>query len=130
MPSIEANRFYYIGKKYNKVDMLKREDVVRFYYADEPDKLRPGRIIALPGETLEIKDNEFFINGRKEDLSFSSVGQAPEETGLASVTIPENMFYILPDNRENMSFSEKKHFVHIHQIKGKFLESFFKGDSF
>ena len=53
------------------------------------------RVIGLPGETIEYKDNQLYINGKEmEDLYGSDVTYDFE-----LVEIPDNMYYVLGDNR-------------------------------
>lgn len=53
------------------------------------------RIIGLPGETIEYKDNELYIDGKKiEDPYGNGVTYDFEE-----VEVPEDSYYVLGDNR-------------------------------
>ena len=60
------------------------------------------RIIGLPGEGLEIKDNKIYINGEIINDYVTSVSMNDfklEEIGYN--IIPENMYFVMGDNREN-----------------------------
>lgn len=43
----------------------KRFDIVIFRYPDDESELYIKRIIGLPGETVEIKDGDVYIDGSK-----------------------------------------------------------------
>lgn len=57
------------------------------------------RVIGLPGETVQIKDGEIYIDGEKlnEELDFPSI----ENGGLAleEITLEEDEYFMLGDNR-------------------------------
>ena len=78
----------------NKLDReYERMDVVVFDY--KSDRLIK-RVIGLPGETVEIKDNTLYINGEevsdyKDDVKTSDY--------KLNVTIPEGYYFVLGDNR-------------------------------
>ena len=90
---------------------LKRFDIV---VVDEGDELIIKRVIGLPGDTVEYKNNKLYINGKKVNDKYAS-----EKTKDFSVLVPKNEYFVLGDNRTNSldsrafgTFSSKK-------IKGK-----------
>lgn len=94
-----------------KVHGVKRFDIV---VVDEGDELIIKRVIGLPGDTVEYKNNKLYINGKKVNDKYAS-----EKTEDFSVLVPKNEYFVLGDNRTNSldsrafgTFSSKK-------IKGK-----------
>lgn len=132
MPLLEPEKFYYIGKKFNAVGSLNRGDIVLYSSIHNPDEKLPGRIIGLPGETVEIKDETFYINGKETDCSFGNPvsRRRPNTSVLPLISIPRDILYVLPDNRNNVDFADRRYFVHIYQVQGKFLSSFFSDESY
>ena len=60
------------------------------------------RVIALPGEHLEIKDGKVFINGEElqEDYLLDNVKTTASEYGyLVDLVVPENCIFAMGDNR-------------------------------
>ena len=69
---------------------------------DTDKKLLVKRVIGLPGETIEYKNNVLYVNGEemKEDFLEENV-----YTSDFSVKLGDDEYYCLGDNRENSSDS-------------------------
>ncbi len=73
------------------------------------------RIIGLPGETLEIKGGEIYVNGHKTDGLFSkgNVSHVDEEM----IRIPKDYVWLVGDNRDKSWYG----ILPIEHIRGKIL---------
>lgn len=111
---------------YNRLDKnLERGDIV---IAEKPedDILIIKRVIGVPGDTVDIKDNVVYVNGEvlPEDYTLG-------ETVLHDVTFPqtlgENEYFVLGDHRDVSldSRSSKTGNVNKSHILGKMI-SFFR----
>lgn len=83
---------------YRKHD-IKRFDIV---VISENGKLIIKRVIGLPGETIEYKNNELFIDGKKMEDPYSSTSTddfSIEDIG--HVKIPGDTYFVMGDNRSN-----------------------------
>ena len=79
---------------------FKRGDIISFYYDDT--KYLVKRIIGLPGEYIEIKDNKIYIDNeviedyvddiKMDDFSLEKLGYTK---------IPDDMYFVMGDNRTN-----------------------------
>jgi signal peptidase I len=105
----------------------KRGDVVIFRVPRKPGTTWIKRVIGLPGDTVEVKDGEVFVNGKRLDRdrvpvsSFNGVAGIPEgqvfvETNAGSsyliligkeknpvypkTMVPEGGFFVLGDHRD------------------------------
>jgi len=101
----------------------KRGDVVVFIYPDNPKKDFIKRLIALEGESVEIKNGTVYINDRPLlDPMFSqryyyNRGEFAKEG--AKITVPPNSFFVLGDNSASSQDSRYWGFVPAKNILGK-----------
>ncbi len=74
------------------------------------------RIIALPGDTIEIKNGAVYVNGSKLDEPY--IKEAPAYN-FQQQKIPENEYFVLGDNRNNANDSHNGWTVPRQNIIGK-----------
>lgn len=82
-----------------KISDIKRFDVISFYY--DETKYLIKRVIGLPGEHIAYKDNKLYVNGEyiEEERDFITEDFDLKELGYD--VIPEDMYFVLGDNRGN-----------------------------
>lgn len=85
-----ANRLAYIKKS------PARGDVILFYHEQLGTSLIVKRIIGLPGETVEIRAGQVYINERPLEESYVTGADA---NSFAPVTVPADHYFVLGDNR-------------------------------
>lgn len=74
------------------------------------------RVIGLPGETVEIKDEKVFINGIPLEEEYT---MAPPNYTMPATEVPETEYFVLGDNRNNSTDSSKGWTVPRDNIIGK-----------
>lgn len=122
-----GNRFAYginlqIGDKQicKKLSDPKRFDIIIFKYPDDESILYIKRIIGLPGETVEVKSGDVYINNSKKPLDDSFT---TEKTigNFGPYTVPEGSYFVMGDNRNDSNDSRfwKNTYVKFEQILGK-----------
>ena len=76
------------------------------------------RVIGLPGETIEIRENEIYIDGKllKEDYEVTEM----TDPGLAAqaITLGEDEYFVLGDDREN---SEDSRHEEVGNVKRRYI---------
>jgi len=101
-----------------------RGDVVIFRSPHDKEKEYIKRVIALPGERFEIKDEKVYINGRvvPEKYAKGSTEFLPFykfEGVINNKIVPEGNIVVLGDNRENSMDSRHFGYVKMKDIIGK-----------
>lgn len=108
-PNLKNNEVV-ILKKYDK--SYKRFDVVVL-------KSFRGRlikrVIGLPGETIEYKDNKLYINNKIVKQPFKTNTKTND---FEKRTIPEGYYFVMGDNRNNSADSRSIGFIDKDDIQG------------
>ena len=92
-----------------------RGDVIVFDPGgQQPDYIK--RIIALPGDTVEVKDGAVYVNDSKLDEPY--IKSSPYYT-TEPKTVPANSYFVLGDNRNNSNDSHNGWVVQSEKIVGK-----------
>lgn len=94
-----------------KLHTPNRGDVVIFKSPSNKEIDYIKRVIALPGETLLLKNSTYYVNGNKLEEQYigsdvyTSAGSYLKEN--EEVTIPEGMYFVSGDNRQHSSDSRE-----------------------
>jgi len=129
-----VNKFIYgvklpfLRKTIIPVSTPKRGDIIVFIYPEDRSKDFIKRVMGLPGEKIEVKEQKVFINDKpiedphgyytrsKElDESFGSVGR------FNPYVVEKGHYFVLGDNRDNSKDSRFWGTVPSDLIKGKAL---------
>lgn len=101
---------------------IKRFDII-VIRDDDDDEDIIKRVIGLPGEHIEYKNNILYVNGKKVDEKFTKVkdGKLNDYSieALENSTVPKDYYFVVGDNRPNSKDSRIIGFIHKDKIKGK-----------
>ena len=112
---------------------IKRGDIIVFVFPEEPSKDFIKRVIALPGETIEIRKKKIYINGREiEDKwgFFSDDYVGPPRDDFGPFQVPQGHVFVMGDNRDESNDSRFWGPVNIENIKGKAFIIYFSWDPY
>ena len=106
-----------ISKKWKDPE---RFDIVIFKYPDDETEWFIKRVIALPGETVLVKDGKVYINGSKKALSEPYIKEEPVED-FGPYKVPKNGYFVMGDNRNNSNDAREweTHYVSRDEVLGK-----------
>ena len=98
----------------------KRGDIIIFKYPEDEREWYIKRVIALPGETVQVKDGKVYINGSSKPLSEPYIKEEPVED-FGPYTVPKNGYFVMGDNRNNSNDAREWdiHYVSRDEILGK-----------
>lgn len=107
----------------------KRGEVIVFKYPDNPSRNFIKRIIALGGDTIEVRDKVVYVNEKPQTEPYTQFEQpdgAPHDLrrdNFGPVTVPQNMYFMMGDNRDNSLDSRfwQNKFVSRKAVVGKAL---------
>lgn len=103
-----------------------RGDIIVFRFPHEPDRDFIKRIVAVEGDTIEGKNKEIFLNGKKlsepyaqhTDIYLITGGREPRDN-FGPLAVPKDMYFVMGDNRDQSFDSRYWGFVSSKDIRGK-----------
>lgn len=122
-----------------------RGDEIVFHANENDDYIK--RIIGIPGDTIEVVDDILYINGKKVDEPYLDKKKSElKSSGVSgnltpdfnieylkstqSKTVPENMYFVLGDNRQNSTDSRAFGFIKKDSVVGKVVLRYYPFSSF
>jgi signal peptidase I len=103
----------------------KRGDIIVFKYPHDESRDFIKRVIGLPGEVVEIRGRQVYINDKPIEEGYS-LYRDPVEQGsrhlpgevYGPVTIPRDKLFVLGDNRDQSQDSRFWGFLDLHKVEG------------
>lgn len=97
-PNYEDHEYLLIDELSFRFREPKRGEVVVFKYPNDTSQYFIKRVIGLPGDNIEVRDEGVFVNGTQ--LDESSYLSPTLATGMtASTTVPSGSYFLMGDNR-------------------------------
>ena len=121
-PTILKGDYVLVNKYIYYFKQPRRGDIVVFPYPKDPVKDYIKRLVALEGDTVEIRDKQLFINQRMLQESYvvyvepSTVDQ---RDNFGPTNVPPNSVFVLGDNRDRSADSRFWGFVDSGKVKGR-----------
>jgi len=121
-PNFHDHDYILTNKVVYKLKDPKRGDIVIFKSPSNKDVDYIKRIIGLPGETLTLRDQHYYINGQilEEPYDYNKpvYGGSFLHEG-EEITIPERMYFVSGDNRPGSSDSREFGLISIDDFIGQ-----------
>lgn len=129
---IYANTISPIEEKILPRRNIRRQDIIVFKWPNDLTKDFVKRAIGLPGEKLEIKNKQVYINDRPLEEKYkvhsdsdirsandaSNYGNDPRDN-FGPVIVPEGHIFAMGDNRDNSDDSRFWGFLPLNNLKGR-----------
>jgi signal peptidase I len=101
-----------------------RGDIVVFKFPGDPSVDYIKRVVGLPGDVVEGRNKEVFVNGNLESNPFAvhkdpfTQKYSPRDN-FGPITVPPESLFVMGDNRDNSNDSRFWSFVSYDELRGK-----------
>lgn len=140
---ILVNKFIYgIKIPFTDIELVsfeepERGDIIVFKYPKDEKRDFIKRVVALPGERVEIRNKRVYIDGKllKESNTIFNQEDSFLESSISNrdnygpVTVPPGHLFMMGDNRDNSMDSRFWGFLEEKKIKGKAFLIYFSWES-
>jgi signal peptidase I len=95
-------------QKYLPARTIHRQDIVALWSPENPNLRLVKRVIGLPGETLEVRHRDVYINGRRLNEPYvvhSDPVDYARRDDFGPITLGPDQFFMMGDNRDNSNDS-------------------------
>jgi len=123
-PTLQIGDRILVSKFSYRLGTIRRGDITVFHFPLSPSRDFVKRVVALPGETVELREGLVLINGKP----LSELYPTPLPGGDRACTssygpkkVPEGHYFVLGDNRCNSEDSRFFGFVPAQNVVGKAL---------
>lgn len=116
-PTVRAGEVVLVDKVTHRVRGLHRGDLIVFRQLDEAVL---KRVVALPGDTVAIRDAVLLLNGRPVREPYVDQ-RTVDGTYSPRVTVPPGSVFVLGDDRERSIDSRHYGPVRVGQVTGRVL---------
>jgi signal peptidase I len=103
----------------------RRGDIIVFKYPYDESRDFIKRVIGLPGEVVEIRDKQVYINGKPLQEVYPLYRDPVERANRHSpgevygpITVPQDKLFVLGDNRDQSQDSRFWGFLDVHKVEG------------
>lgn len=110
-PTLHNRDIMILDKISLKTSKINRFDIV---VVKIPGERLIKRVVGLPGEKIEYKDNKFYVNGKEVKDKYNKISQSD-----FSITLGKEEYFVLGDNRGNSVDSRILGPIHKSGITGK-----------
>ena len=114
-PTLVSGEYVMVNRLSYRFGLPQRGDIIVFHFPENPKEEYIKRVIGLPGDEVEIRNNQVYINGQALNESYiKGMVSTP-----GSWRIPEGQLFVLGDNRNNSSDSREWGTVAMNLVVGK-----------
>lgn len=112
-PTLKNNNYIFV-EKVSKYFSIKQEDIIIF---NNDGRTLIKRVIAVPGDKIEIYSNKIVVNGDVIDKKINS----NDDSYYFSIVIPDQEYFVMGDNRLESADSREFGPISKNDIDGKIL---------
>ena len=120
-PTLKNHERLIVDKLSYFVTNPKRGEIVVFRFPKDESRDFIKRVIAVGGDTIEMKNGQVFVNGQalKEDYIYKNDPKGKNISSYRKTIVPEGTIFVLGDNRNN---SEDSRFADVGFVPHKLVK--------
>lgn len=124
LPTLQIGDHILVNKFIYTFRPIQRGDIIVFKFPQDESRDFIKRVVGLPGERVEIRARQLFINGKPLQEPYAvhtapGLSRAAEGEELGPITIPEGRLFMLGDNRDHSMDSRYWGLLDIDKVRGK-----------
>ena len=106
LPTLQIGDYLLVNKFVYLFHPIRRGDIIVFRFPQDETRDFIKRVVGLPGETLEIRGRQVFINGKPLHEPYAIYSEppllgSPVPYHLGPMVIPPGHLFMMGDNRDN-----------------------------
>ena len=116
----------YLHKTLIPLKSPERGDIIVFKYPEDPHKDFIKRVIGVPGDQVEYRDKQLFVNKERvaDDVGIHTdphifPRRAKRRDNFGPIKVPDNKLFVMGDNRDESYDSRFWGFVDMTAVSGK-----------
>lgn len=124
LPTVRIGDYIMVALRYYRNNEIHRGDIVVFSLPENKSVTIIKRIVGLPGDTVEIRGSQFFLNSVVQPEEYAKYeGGGIKEGNFGPEKVPSGTVFLLGDNRDHSKDSRfwEHPFLPIDRLKGKVL---------
>jgi signal peptidase I len=99
---------------------IERKDIIVFKWPGDLRKDYVKRVIGLPGEKVELRGKELYINGQAIDEPYAIFREdVAVRANYGPIVVPPGRLFVLGDNRDDSLDSRSWGYVPLSYVKGR-----------
>jgi signal peptidase I len=103
-PLLSDQERIFINKFVYRFEPIRRGDVVTFWYPLDRSKSFIKRVIGLPGDTIEIRAGELYVNGEHVPEPYVPASYF-DDSSYGPYKIPPDEYFVMGDHRDSSNDS-------------------------
>lgn len=131
-PTLVNNERLIVDKLSYYITEPQRGEIIVFRYPKDQSRDFIKRVIAVGGDTVEMRAGKVFVNGNmlEEDYIYKDDPKGPNMSDYRKSVVPEGHIFVLGDNRNNSEDSRfaDVDFVPLDLVKGRAVVAFWPID--
>jgi signal peptidase I len=107
-PNFQTGQFVIVSRLHYMLEEPQRGDIVVFHYPGNPDEDYIKRVIGVPGDVVELRNQQVYVNG--ERLSEPYIAEECSQTSCPDEVFPKlepGQYFVMGDNRNHSSDSRR-----------------------